>query len=53
VKAHRCLEIARRQRDLGARGITVSCLAAAAGFDRVHAVRSDEVVDSWTLWRGR
>lgn len=29
-----------------------SCLAAAC-FDRVHAVRGDEVVDVWTVHRGR
>jgi len=29
-----------------------SCLAAAC-FDRVHAIRGDEVVDAWKIWRGR
>jgi D-serine deaminase-like pyridoxal phosphate-dependent protein len=38
AKTHKCLEVARRQLDLGARGLTVSTLAearffAAAGFD--------------------
>lgn len=38
AKTHKCLEVARRQRDLGARNLTVSTLAeahffAAAGFD--------------------
>jgi len=38
AKTHKCIEVARRQRDLGARGLTVSTLAearffAAAGFD--------------------
>jgi D-serine deaminase-like pyridoxal phosphate-dependent protein len=38
VKTHKCLEVARRQRELGARGLTVATLAEAqafadAGFD--------------------
>ncbi len=32
VKTHKCVEIARRQRDLGARGLTVSTLAEARVF---------------------
>ena len=32
VKTHKCVEIARRQRDLGARGITVSTLYEARTF---------------------
>lgn len=32
VKTHKCLEVARLQRDLGARGITVSTLAEARAF---------------------
>lgn len=40
IKTHKCLEIARRQRDAGARGITVSTFYeaeqfAAAGFDDI------------------
>ncbi len=40
VKTHKCIEIARMQRDAGARGITVSTLAEArvfadAGFDDI------------------
>lgn len=40
IKTHKCVEIARRQRDRGARGITVSTLAeaqvfAAHGFDDI------------------
>ena len=40
VKTHKCLEIARMQRDLGAKGITVAKLSeaevfAAAGFDDI------------------
>jgi len=40
IKTHKCLEIARMQRELGARGITVATLAEAevfadAGFDDI------------------
>jgi D-serine deaminase-like pyridoxal phosphate-dependent protein len=40
VKTHKCIEVGRLQRDLGAQGITVSTLAeaaafAAAGFDDI------------------
>lgn len=56
IKTHKCLEIARRQRDLGARGLTVSTLEEArvfadAGFDDltwafpVALSRLDEVGD--------
>ena len=32
IKTHKCIEIGRRQRELGARGVTVSTLAEAAAF---------------------
>ncbi|MBE0593862.1 MAG: alanine racemase [Gemmatimonadales bacterium] len=32
IKTHKCIEIGRRQRELGARGVTVSTLAEAATF---------------------
>ena len=32
IKTHKCIEIGRRQRALGARGVTVSTLAEAAAF---------------------
>lgn len=32
AKTHKCLEVARRQRELGARGLTVSTLAEARAF---------------------